>query len=68
LVIRRAGPTVASTVTYVVHLWSTVLGVALLAEPVGWNVVAGGVLIVEGVALSRGRARSREGPGVTTRS
>jgi drug/metabolite transporter (DMT)-like permease len=52
-VIRRAGPTVASTVTYVVPLWSTVLGSLVLAERIGWNVVFGGLLIIAGVAVSR---------------
>ncbi|WP_158888289.1 DMT family transporter [Amycolatopsis anabasis] len=56
-VIRAAGSTVASTVTYVTPLWSTAIGAVFLAEPIGWNIVAGGVLIVAGVALSRGRAR-----------
>ncbi|WP_223198581.1 DMT family transporter [Solihabitans fulvus] len=53
-VIRAAGPTVAATVTYVSPLWSTALGVLILAEPVGWPVVVGGVLILAGVVLSRG--------------
>ena len=40
-VIRAAGPTVASTVTYVIPVWSTTIGAVLLAEPVGWNTVVG---------------------------
>jgi drug/metabolite transporter (DMT)-like permease len=59
-VIRRAGPTVASTVTYVVPLWSTVLGSLVLAERVGWNVVAGGLLIIAGVAVSRDGRPNRD--------
>jgi drug/metabolite transporter (DMT)-like permease len=64
-VIRRAGPAVASTVTYVVPLWSTVLGGLVLTERVGWNVVAGGLLIIVGVAVSRGGRpdRGQESPG-----
>ncbi len=51
--IREAGPTVASTVTYVTPLWSTALGVLLLSEPAGWNTVVGGVIVVAGVVLAR---------------
>ncbi|MEU7090534.1 DMT family transporter [Kitasatospora aureofaciens] len=53
--VRTAGTTVASAVTYVMPLWSTVLGAALLAEPVGWNALAGGALVVAAVALTRPR-------------
>ncbi len=70
-VIRVAGPTVASTVTYVTPLWSTLLGAVLLAEPLGWNTVAGGLVVIFGVVLTRapsarrGAARSGQalGPG-----
>lgn len=54
-VIRAAGSTVASTVTYLTPLWSTVLGAALLAEPVGWNTLLGGVAIIVGVVFARHR-------------
>ena len=52
-VLRAAGPTVASTVTYVIPIWSTAIGAVLLAEPVGWNTVVGGVLVVVGVVVTR---------------
>lgn len=52
-VVRAAGPTVASTVTYVIPVWSTAIGALLLAEPVGWNTVVGGVLVVAGVVVTR---------------
>ncbi|MFE3876922.1 DMT family transporter [Kitasatospora sp. NPDC059146] len=51
--VRTAGTAVASAVTYVMPLWSTALGAALLAEPVGWNALAGGVLVIAAVALTR---------------
>jgi drug/metabolite transporter (DMT)-like permease len=54
-VIRAAGPTVASTVTYVVPIWSTLIGVTLLAEPVGWNTVLGGFLVICGILVARSR-------------
>lgn len=53
--VRAAGTAVASAVTYVMPLWSTALGGLLLAEPVGWNALAGGVLVVAAVALTRPR-------------
>ncbi|MET8544213.1 DMT family transporter [Kitasatospora sp. NPDC004799] len=53
--VRSAGTTVASAVTYVTPLWSTALGAALLAEPVGWNALAGGALVIAAVALTRPR-------------
>ena len=52
-VVRAAGPTVASTVTYVIPVWSTAIGAVLLAEPVGWNTVVGGVVVVAGVVVTR---------------
>ena len=52
-VIRTAGPTVASTVTYLTPIWSTLLGAVLLSEPLGWNTVAGGVVVIGGVLLAR---------------
>ena len=55
----RRGPTVASTVTYVIPVWSTLIGAVLLAEPVGWNTVAGGVLVVAGVVVTRFPERVR---------
>ena len=58
--IREAGPTVAATVTYVTPLWSTALGVLLLAEPVGWNTFAGGAVVIGGILLTR------RGQGATT--
>jgi drug/metabolite transporter (DMT)-like permease len=60
-VIRAAGSTVASTVTYITPLFSTLLGAVFLTEPVGWNTAAGAVLIILGVVLSRGPVRQRPG-------
>lgn len=56
-IVRAAGPTIASTVTYVMPLWSTALGAVLLAEPVGWNTFVGGILVVAGVLVTRARPR-----------
>lgn len=58
-VIRAAGATIASTVTYVTPIWSTVIGVVLLGEPFGWNTLVGGVLIVLGILVTRSGPRPR---------
>jgi drug/metabolite transporter (DMT)-like permease len=63
--IREAGPTVAATVTYVTPLWSTALGVLLLAEPVGWNTFAGGALVIGGILLARQTAPGKVVSGGT---
>jgi drug/metabolite transporter (DMT)-like permease len=62
-VIRSAGSTIASTVTYVTPLWSTLLGAVLLAERPGWNTAVGGVLVLVGVLVAR-RARRPKKPAV----
>ncbi|MFL5781885.1 MAG: DMT family transporter [Thermoleophilaceae bacterium] len=53
--IRRAGAQVASTVTYVVPLFATVLGVAVLGEELTWNLPVGAAVVLAGVALTQGR-------------
>jgi drug/metabolite transporter (DMT)-like permease len=60
-VIRAAGITVASTVTYVVPLFSTVLGVAVLSEPLHWNAPLGGAIVLLGAALAQNRHRGLTG-------
>src|SRR5688572_141880 len=50
-------PTVASMVTSAVPIWSTGLGALLLAEHVGWHVIADGVHVIGGIAIS-GRSGS----------
>ncbi|GAB3975095.1 DMT family transporter [Actinoallomurus acanthiterrae] len=63
-VIRAAGPTVAATVTYLTPLWSTLLGAVLLSEPLGWNTLAGGLVILTGVIVARSRrGRDVSAPG-----
>ncbi|GAA1410411.1 DMT family transporter [Kitasatospora putterlickiae] len=51
--VRTAGTAVAAAVTYVTPLWSTALGALLLAEPVGWNTLLGGLAVIAAVALTR---------------
>lgn len=59
-VIRRAGPTVASTVTYVMPIVSTLLGVLLLDEALTVPIVVGGGVVMAGVlTCARAPARAR---------
>jgi drug/metabolite transporter (DMT)-like permease len=53
-VIRKAGATTASAVTYLIPVFSTVFGVLLLGEGVSWNEPLGALVIVAGVAVSQG--------------
>jgi drug/metabolite transporter (DMT)-like permease len=57
--IRRAGAQIASTVTYVVPLFSTVLGVVVLGERLSWNQPVGAAVVLLGVALTQGRVSLR---------
>jgi drug/metabolite transporter (DMT)-like permease len=63
-VIRVAGPTTSASVTYVVPVCATLLGVLALDEPLSWHEPVGAVIVLLGVAVSQGilplRRRSRE--------
>lgn len=56
-VIGRAGATNASLVTYLVPIFATLFGVAVLSEGLSWNEPAGALVIITGVAISQGRLR-----------
>jgi drug/metabolite transporter (DMT)-like permease len=56
-IIRDAGATAASTVTYLVPVFATMAGVGLLGERLTWNEPVGGLLVLLGVAASQGRLR-----------
>jgi drug/metabolite transporter (DMT)-like permease len=56
-IIRDAGATAASTVTYLVPVFATIAGVALLGEHLSWNEPVGGLLVLAGVAASQGLLR-----------
>lgn len=65
-IIRDAGATVASTVTYLIPVFFTVAGVLLLHEPLSWNQPIGALIVIAGAALSHGslgitRPRPRRG-------
>lgn len=53
--IRDAGATAASTVTYLVPVVAVTLGILVLGEPLSWTVFVGGAVVVLGVAQAEGR-------------
>lgn len=56
--IRRAGATVASMVTYFIPVVSIALGVLVLGERLTWNEPVGAVVIVAGALFSRRQPRA----------
>jgi drug/metabolite transporter (DMT)-like permease len=56
-IVRAAGATIASTVTYLIPVFSTVLGVVVLGEPLTWNEPVGAAIVVAGIAVSQGQLR-----------
>ncbi len=58
-IIRDAGATPASTVTYIVPLFATVEGMLFLGEPLTWYEPVGAVVVILGVAVSQGRRSAR---------
>ncbi|MGZ4197559.1 MAG: DMT family transporter [Solirubrobacteraceae bacterium] len=56
-ILRAAGATTASTVTYVVPVFSTVLGAVVLSETVHWNQPVGAAVLLTGIAISQGRLK-----------
>ncbi len=54
-IVAAAGPTTASTVTYLTPLVAILVGVAFLGETLSWNEPIGGLIVVFGVAVSQGR-------------
>lgn len=55
-VISLAGATTASTVTYLIPLVSTTLGIVVLGEALTWNEPVGAALVLGGAWLTRPRA------------
>ena len=54
-VLRAAGPATASSVTYLVPIFSTAFGILLLGEGLTWHQPAGAAIVLLGVAVSQGR-------------
>jgi len=57
--ITDAGATTASMVTYLIPVVAVILGVAVLREPLTWNLFAGAAVVIFGVAVADGRLRRR---------
>jgi drug/metabolite transporter (DMT)-like permease len=55
-IIRAAGASTFSTVTYLIPVVSTALGVIVLSEPLGWNEPAGAAVVLACMWWSRPRA------------
>lgn len=53
--IGDVGATTASAVNYVVPVFAVLIGVLLLGEPVTWNLLAGGLVVLIGVAYAENR-------------
>jgi drug/metabolite transporter (DMT)-like permease len=53
--IADEGAVAASTVTYLIPVVAVVLGALILNEPLTWHLLAGGVIVLVGVAVSEGR-------------
>jgi drug/metabolite transporter (DMT)-like permease len=52
--VRSRGATRASTVTYLIPVFSTLLGATVLGEALHWNQPAGAVVLLVGIAVSQG--------------
>jgi len=59
-VVRTAGPTIAATVTYLIPLVSTTLGIVVLGEELTWNQPVGAAIALVGVALAQGLIGARK--------
>ena len=57
--IRRAGPTRAAMVGYLMPVWTTILALLFLGEHVGLREIAGGAVVLTGVALVSLTGRTR---------
>jgi drug/metabolite transporter (DMT)-like permease len=58
-VIKLAGATTASTVTYLVPVFSTLIGIVVLHEQLAWYEPVGALVVLLGVAISQGALRPR---------
>jgi drug/metabolite transporter (DMT)-like permease len=56
---NAVGPTRASLVTYVFPVVGVALGIIFLSEPLTWNMIAGSILVVGGIAVVNRKPRVR---------
>ena len=64
--IADLGATTASAVNYVVPIAAVLIGAVLLGEPVTWNVVAGGLIVLAGMGYAENRLTLRRRTGTGT--
>lgn len=62
--IRLAGASTASTVTYLIPVVATILGVLVLDEHLEWYQPVGAAVVLAGVAVAQGAFRRRRSPAV----
>ncbi|MET9711337.1 DMT family transporter [Nocardiopsis alba] len=67
-IVRAAGATVATTVTYVVPVVAIGAGIVLMGETLSWNQPLGALVIILGAALCQGLLRSPRAGRAGTRS
>jgi drug/metabolite transporter (DMT)-like permease len=67
-VIRFAGASVSASVTYLLPIVATVVGVLALGERLAWYQPVGAVIVLAGVAVSQGALRPRGRPRHGTHS
>ncbi len=63
-IVRAKGIALASTVTYLIPVFSTALGAIVLGETLHWNQPAGTAVLLGGIAISQGRLARRR-PALT---
>ena len=59
--IRLAGASNASTVTYIIPIFATIIGVVVLQEPLDWHAPVGAAIVLLGVAVASGIRPGRRG-------
>ncbi|HEY1057725.1 MAG TPA: DMT family transporter [Limnobacter sp.] len=62
--VDEVGPTSALTVTFLIPVFGILWSVLLLGETVGWNTLAGGLLVVAGTALVTRDKTGRAAPPI----
>jgi drug/metabolite transporter (DMT)-like permease len=63
-VIRLAGASTGASVTYLMPIVATIVGVAVLGEQLVWNQPVGALVVLLGVAISQGIRPRRRAPAV----
>ena len=67
-VLRSAGATVASTMTYLIPIFALASGIVFLGEHLTWNQPVGALVVFLGVAVTQGLISTRTPAGIFSRS